>query len=172
MPLPVEEGRTHLFCSYCGSQIILTNDNEHIYRHIDETEIKRIESNERLVDKQMGHQAKKTKLLLIIGLVDILVCVILGIVSSALRSDGKIYESRLMIFLIICFIAVPILLTVTVYMLKYSGPSVSKTSGSMLFGLINVETEDRETPGKIVLVLWLIFIMVLFGLYTFWVTGS
>ncbi len=29
-----------MFCSYCGTQIIATNENEHIYRHIDEAKIR------------------------------------------------------------------------------------------------------------------------------------
>lgn len=31
--LPIEEGRNQVFCSYCGSQIVMTNENEYIYRH-------------------------------------------------------------------------------------------------------------------------------------------
>ena len=38
--LPIEEGRNQVFCSYCGSKIIMTNENEYVYRHIDEAEIK------------------------------------------------------------------------------------------------------------------------------------
>ena len=38
--LPIEEGRTQIFCSYCGTKVIVTNENEYLYRHIDEAEIK------------------------------------------------------------------------------------------------------------------------------------
>ena len=38
--LPIEEGRTQVFCSYCGTKVIVTNDNEYIYRHIDEAGVK------------------------------------------------------------------------------------------------------------------------------------
>lgn len=37
--LPIEEGRSKIFCSYCGCQILMTNENEHIYRYIDEADI-------------------------------------------------------------------------------------------------------------------------------------
>ena len=37
--LPIEEGREQIFCSYCGSKIIMTNENEYIYRKVDEAEI-------------------------------------------------------------------------------------------------------------------------------------
>lgn len=46
--LPIEEGRERMFCTYCGTQIIITNENEHTYRHVDEAEVKRAET-ERLV---------------------------------------------------------------------------------------------------------------------------
>lgn len=46
--LPIEEGRTQMFCSYCGSSIIMTNENEHIYRHVDEAGIKQAET-ERII---------------------------------------------------------------------------------------------------------------------------
>lgn len=42
--LEVEDGRKKLFCSYCGSQIIITNENEHIYRYIDEAGIVQAET--------------------------------------------------------------------------------------------------------------------------------
>ena len=32
--LDVEEGRRQIFCSYCGSSVLIDNDNEHIIRHI------------------------------------------------------------------------------------------------------------------------------------------
>lgn len=43
--LSIEEGRTKFFCSYCGAQIIETNENEHIIRSIDEAEIKKSEAD-------------------------------------------------------------------------------------------------------------------------------
>lgn len=37
-----------MFCSYCGSSIIMTNENEYIYRHVDEAGIKQAET-ERII---------------------------------------------------------------------------------------------------------------------------
>ena len=34
--LTLEEGREQIFCQYCGAKVVLHNENEHIYRHIDE----------------------------------------------------------------------------------------------------------------------------------------
>lgn len=46
--LSIEEKRETLFCEYCGTRLVLDNENEYIYRHIDEADIKRAET-ERLV---------------------------------------------------------------------------------------------------------------------------
>lgn len=43
--LSVEEGREQAFCTYCGAKVMMTNENEHIYRHIDEAQIKRAEAD-------------------------------------------------------------------------------------------------------------------------------
>lgn len=37
--LPIEEGRNQMFCSYCGTSIVITNENEHIYRVVDEADV-------------------------------------------------------------------------------------------------------------------------------------
>lgn len=42
--LNIEEGRKQIFCSYCGMKIIVNNENEYIYRHIDEAQIKQTEA--------------------------------------------------------------------------------------------------------------------------------
>lgn len=46
--LDVEEGRKQLFCSFCGSKVIITNDNEYIIRKVDEARIVEAESKERI----------------------------------------------------------------------------------------------------------------------------
>lgn len=51
--LPIEEGRSQVFCSYCGTKILITNENEHIYRHVDEAGIKKAETDRIVKMKQM-----------------------------------------------------------------------------------------------------------------------
>ena len=46
--LSVEAGRESFFCSYCGVKVMVVNNNEHIYRTIDEAGIKQAET-ERVV---------------------------------------------------------------------------------------------------------------------------
>lgn len=57
--LPIEEGRTQVFCSYCGTKVLVTNENEHIYRHIDEAGIKQAETDRLVKLKQMEIAEKK-----------------------------------------------------------------------------------------------------------------
>lgn len=57
--LDVEEGRRQLFCSYCGSKIIIQNDNEYIYRHVDEAEMKYAETEKIVRLKQLEMLEKK-----------------------------------------------------------------------------------------------------------------
>lgn len=46
--LSFEEGREKMYCSYCGTQILSVNEIEHTYRHVDEADVKRAET-ERLI---------------------------------------------------------------------------------------------------------------------------
>ena len=57
--LPIEEGREQIFCSYCGSKIIMTNENEYIYRKVDEAEIKQAETDRIIQMKKMEIIEKK-----------------------------------------------------------------------------------------------------------------
>lgn len=57
--LPIEEGRERMFCSYCGAQIIMTNENEHTYRHVDEAEVKRAETEQLIHLKELELEEKE-----------------------------------------------------------------------------------------------------------------
>lgn len=56
--LSTEEKREFLFCEYCGTKLILDNENEYIYRHIDDADIKRAET-ERIVKLKKLELAEK-----------------------------------------------------------------------------------------------------------------
>lgn len=57
--LPIEEGREKIFCSYCGTPIIMTDENEYTYRHIDEAEIKRAETERLIRLKELEMEEKE-----------------------------------------------------------------------------------------------------------------
>lgn len=57
--LPIEEGREKIFCSYCGTPIIMTDENEYTYRHIDEAEVKRAETEQLVHLKELEMEEKE-----------------------------------------------------------------------------------------------------------------
>ena len=59
--LPIEEGKEKMFCSYCGTQVIMTNENEHTFRHVDEAEIKRVEMERLLQLKELELEEKENE---------------------------------------------------------------------------------------------------------------
>ena len=75
-PLPIEEGRMQLFCSYCGAKIVISNENEFVYRHIDEAELTQAKTD-RLIElkrlemeeKRREEEAKRNKLKMIVSIV-------------------------------------------------------------------------------------------------------
>lgn len=57
--LPIEEGRKKIFCSYCGTPIIMTDENEYTYRHVDEAEVKRAETEQLVHLKELEMEEKE-----------------------------------------------------------------------------------------------------------------
>ena len=92
--LPIEEGRTQVFCSYCGTKVIVTNENEYIYRHIDEAGVKQAETNRIVRMRELDLEEQRTaqgntlkKVLTIIWLVLSLIVIAICIVKIAIQDD-------------------------------------------------------------------------------------
>ena len=34
--LSIEENRTQAFCTYCGAKVLISNENEYVFRKVDE----------------------------------------------------------------------------------------------------------------------------------------
>ena len=92
--LPIEEGRTQVFCSYCGAKVIVTNENEHIYRHIDEAGIKQAETNRMVRMRELDLEEQRAaqgnslkKVLTIIWLALSLIVLVICIVKIAVQDD-------------------------------------------------------------------------------------
>lgn len=49
----VDTSRPKAFCNYCGTQLIINNENEHIYRDVDEAKIVQAMSNEQIRLKEL-----------------------------------------------------------------------------------------------------------------------
>ena len=74
--LPMEEGRTEMFCSCCGAKIIMTNENEHIYRNVDEAAIKKAETEQivqikklEILEKKRAAREKRRKFKVLISVI-------------------------------------------------------------------------------------------------------
>lgn len=79
--LDVEEGRQQIFCSYCGSKIMIQNDNEYIYRHIDEAGIKHAETEQMVKLKQMEMLEKERASREKVNALKIKISIVLGIIA-------------------------------------------------------------------------------------------
>lgn len=88
--ISVEEGRTQCFCSYCGAKIAITNENEFVYRNVDEADVKRAETDRTIKLHKMKFHEKMTKTKLVIGIISGILGIlffILGFISDESDSD-------------------------------------------------------------------------------------
>ncbi len=89
--LSVEDNREFSFCSYCGTKVKINNDNEHIYRTIDEAGIKQAETDRIVKLRQLEMEEKsnisrKTGIILWITITIILL--IVGIIGMTIDNEG------------------------------------------------------------------------------------
>lgn len=57
--LEIEEGRSELFCSYCGTKILIKDENEYTYRYIDEAGIRRSDNDTRVRMRELDIEDRK-----------------------------------------------------------------------------------------------------------------
>lgn len=48
--LSIEENRNQAFCSYCGTKILIHNENEHVLRYVDEAGVKKAENERKIIE--------------------------------------------------------------------------------------------------------------------------
>ena len=58
--LKIEDFRTHAYCSYCGAEVLIQNENEYTVRHIDEADLKKAETDRLVKLKQIELSEKET----------------------------------------------------------------------------------------------------------------
>ena len=82
--LDFEEERQTAFCSYCGTKIILHNENEYIIRNFDEAEIRQAENDRickmkelELEEKEESHRRMMTFVLISVFIAAMIVCLIM-----------------------------------------------------------------------------------------------
>lgn len=79
--LPIEEGRTQIFCSYCGTKVMVTNENEFIYHHIDETKIRQAEAESAVELKRLEMEERRIAEKQKVRKIKIIISIILGLVA-------------------------------------------------------------------------------------------
>lgn len=106
--LSIEEKREFLFCQYCGAKLILDNENEHIYRYIDEADVKRAETEQliklkelELAKKKHEENKKNVKIMGIITMVGILIGIICFIIASN-SGDEEHWGYMVLILIMVC----------------------------------------------------------------------
>ncbi len=57
--LSVESGKERIFCSYCGAKVMMTNDNEYIYRTIDEASVVKAETEKAIRLRELELEEKE-----------------------------------------------------------------------------------------------------------------
>ena len=89
--LQIEDGREYAFCTYCGAKVMITNDNEHIYRTIDEARIKQAETDRMVRMRELDMEEKSTiprKVLMIIWLTVSIALLLVGVIGFGIGNEG------------------------------------------------------------------------------------
>lgn len=89
--LQIEKGRRIAYCTYCGAKVIIDNENEHIYRKIDEAEIKRAEADEKIRMREMDLEEKESatyKMLLKAWIISLAIFIFIGIIGAITDNEN------------------------------------------------------------------------------------
>lgn len=122
--LNIEGDRTYAFCTYCGTKILLNNENEKIYRHIDEAEIKQAETDRIIRLKQLEIAEKK-------------------------RAEKKVEKKRSAI-ISLCLLGVAILMMLASKIQEDDSNPIFFLGGSILFfvaGVVFLSSKEDDDSG-------------------------
>lgn len=102
--ISIPEGKKSLFCSYCGSQIVIQNDNEFTYRHVDDAEVKKAETEQlvylkelELAEKDAERKRKARNLAYAIAAAFLIVGLIILLISEDSMPGGIMVFSAMLI---------------------------------------------------------------------------
>ena len=80
--LSFKEERENYFCEYCGTKLLLDNDNEFIYKHIDEAEVKKAETEQLVKLKELEMKEKEMEQKRMLLKIKIIISLILGAIAA------------------------------------------------------------------------------------------
>lgn len=109
--LSIEENRTQAFCTYCGAKVLISNENEYVFRQVDEAGIQKAETERLIKLKELELQEQREihgrnlrKVLTVIWL--IISLILLGIIISKIAGSSEGFTSG---FLMLFYIGGPII---------------------------------------------------------------
>lgn len=129
--LPIEEGRERIFCSYCGTPVIMTNENERIIRHVDEAKIKRADTDRMIKLEQLDLERRRldqeikdaeraskiqtvlTKFWIVVVIILFCICIGLLLIRDEDGSLGWVYA-----FLFFFFVGAPVAIVGGVFVFR------------------------------------------------------
>lgn len=88
--LQIEDGRDYAFCTYCGARVMIANDNEHIYKMIDEARIKQAETDRMVRMRELDMDEKTSiskKVLVVIWLTVSIALVVVGMIGLGFNKE-------------------------------------------------------------------------------------
>lgn len=100
--LSVEDDREFIFCQYCGTKILVSDENKYTYRHIDDADIKRAETERMVQLKEMELEEKKQggrKALIILWAAGTALIFLVGIILICIGDEGRKTPGYLLIML-------------------------------------------------------------------------
>lgn len=89
--LEIAQGKEVIYCTYCGTKIIVDNENEHVYRHIDDADIERAKTERMVQIRQLSideqNKQQKTKLVLYWA-ISCAILIVIGIIGFSIDNAG------------------------------------------------------------------------------------
>ena len=79
--LSIEKNRTQAFCTYCGAKVLFSNENEYVFRQVDEADIKKAETERIIRMKELEITEKNSSLRKVLTIIWLIVTLILLIIA-------------------------------------------------------------------------------------------
>ena len=89
--LSIESDRTQAFCTYCGAKVLISNENEFVFRQVDEAGIQQAETDRMVKLRQLRMDEKEQegrKYLIIVWIVITVILAVIGIVGLSSNNDS------------------------------------------------------------------------------------
>lgn len=90
----IDSSREHIFCEYCGTKIMVHNENEYIYKTVDEASIKKTEAEKEIGLKKLEISQKNTMLLIKASVILGAVAILFLLIGSLTRNSNLYYVAE------------------------------------------------------------------------------